>query len=1171
MKPSHKLNEHQGLWTTLSFVFLVMFLFGSYFTSDYFNGDSVLTGNVIIDLGSYSYDTDILSTSSEVGEPADFIISLFDENSTSADNFNCSILFYCDDSNFDFESTSLECEDVNGESIAVKDMVYDNVIGSYSYLEVFDNSGSFDYEINCINQEDEITTNKINYEILELEQDFSVEDIALEKNAIVGEQVDFEIIVSTNNAYDGVEYIVNYGDEEEGFVAQAVEYNLVQGKNNLTFNHVYDTSGTYSFDFSIDPSNLVLESDENNNDISINVIVSASGTIIIDNDTLDDDNVNDTNDNETNDNGDNGDNGDEGDGNTENEFDVNLSIVKTEKDMYTKLNILINTSDETICRYDYENNTFDDMKRLSYNYELEHEKILYFYDAKTIEFHIRCINDEGYEYYTKSPQVVIRNILDVWLENLEEDENYYETKKESLEDDKGGLKEDIDNEDSESRKERLQEELDVVNIDSIYVSAMYDLSGEYRSILDDLQNKSDEVDEDYIEDIDEDISSLIGNLSSINSDINDSLENDLDKLYNYYNDKIDIYEELYEKYLEKLEYENEKKDYSNDYLIELYNYKVNKIQLDLDKYNALSDLDYDYDDNIDFLEDELVYYQDEIEIIKQEEIIDDLEIEKDSFDFKISLYEDYKNNISDLEDEIEDALDVAQSERETMVISDLEDLLEDLDSLKEALDEDVDLFEDEIDRVEDEIELAEDNEYDANDNNDDVADDNKSNSEIVKWDSSSSSSISKKLYDNTEISEFVVNLKTDNATNITSGEVLYEVLNKSEYVTGNYNIFSAFKFSLVNESQVENVTINFEKSSSELLSENISKENITLLIYSSSISDWKNVGTALTTSSGLLKYSSIITTSGVYGIGVYHESTSTYMNQTIDINDTINCIPNWECGQFSACNNGKKVKICNDTNACDVNNLTKEETESCDVKPECDDGIKNGDEEGVDCGGSCARSCEKQKVDIDLDKAGEIAEKASPGLGAIGWVILVIIAVTSVVLVSVESVMRHKNKSMFNRFKKKQKAKAEGTDKPKAYFNKKLIKLIIVELLQGKDLEEIKQNCVKLKFNVDEIVPILSVVRFIVNQVKAKMTKGRIASVLIQGGWREDDSKYIIDFVRLNMLIYQIKEYELDTSSNEDRQLVVEIFKEDGYPDDIIAQGFKVLGKSNAKKGKIKK
>jgi hypothetical protein len=67
------------------------------------------------------------------------------------------------------------------------------------------------------------------------------------------------------------------------------------------------------------------------------------------------------------------------------------------------------------------------------------------------------------------------------------------------------------------------------------------------------------------------------------------------------------------------------------------------------------------------------------------------------------------------------------------------------------------------------------------------------------------------------------------------------------------------------------------------------------------------------------------------------------------------CTPKWECIDFGLClATGIRVRKCIDVNNCQNENLGKpKEFEYCNYSPTCFDLLKNGDEEGVDCGGPC--------------------------------------------------------------------------------------------------------------------------------------------------------------------------------------------------------------------------
>ncbi len=67
------------------------------------------------------------------------------------------------------------------------------------------------------------------------------------------------------------------------------------------------------------------------------------------------------------------------------------------------------------------------------------------------------------------------------------------------------------------------------------------------------------------------------------------------------------------------------------------------------------------------------------------------------------------------------------------------------------------------------------------------------------------------------------------------------------------------------------------------------------------------------------------------------------------------CIENWLCGEWGPCfPNSTQYRSCEDLSYCGTQILLPPIEQQCVYIPTCFDGIKNGDETGIDCGGSCA-------------------------------------------------------------------------------------------------------------------------------------------------------------------------------------------------------------------------
>lgn len=72
------------------------------------------------------------------------------------------------------------------------------------------------------------------------------------------------------------------------------------------------------------------------------------------------------------------------------------------------------------------------------------------------------------------------------------------------------------------------------------------------------------------------------------------------------------------------------------------------------------------------------------------------------------------------------------------------------------------------------------------------------------------------------------------------------------------------------------------------------------------------------------------------------------------------CVSEWQCSDWNECVNGTQTRTCEDIHNC-VLKTTDEPilSQTCEVIVEetCFDGIKNQDEEGIDCGGVCEQKC----------------------------------------------------------------------------------------------------------------------------------------------------------------------------------------------------------------------
>lgn len=69
------------------------------------------------------------------------------------------------------------------------------------------------------------------------------------------------------------------------------------------------------------------------------------------------------------------------------------------------------------------------------------------------------------------------------------------------------------------------------------------------------------------------------------------------------------------------------------------------------------------------------------------------------------------------------------------------------------------------------------------------------------------------------------------------------------------------------------------------------------------------------------------------------------------------CDERWECSDWGVCSlEGLRTRTCKDINKCGSKQKKPVETTECVYQPTCEDGILNGGETGIDCGGPC-RPC----------------------------------------------------------------------------------------------------------------------------------------------------------------------------------------------------------------------
>lgn len=137
------------------------------------------------------------------------------------------------------------------------------------------------------------------------------------------------------------------------------------------------------------------------------------------------------------------------------------------------------------------------------------------------------------------------------------------------------------------------------------------------------------------------------------------------------------------------------------------------------------------------------------------------------------------------------------------------------------------------------------------------------------------------------------------------------------------------------------------------------------------------------------------------------------------------CEEKWECSEWSVCSIEEiRTRKCKDVNKCGTTKEKPHEVEECEYIPTCFDGVQNGEEEGIDCGGPCApcivpncfdgiKNCHDGSCEEDIDCGGPcepcIREKREPILEIAGlikiprqfpWFMLILILILTILTVS---------------------------------------------------------------------------------------------------------------------------------------------------------------------------
>lgn len=107
--------------------------------------------------------------------------------------------------------------------------------------------------------------------------------------------------------------------------------------------------------------------------------------------------------------------------------------------------------------------------------------------------------------------------------------------------------------------------------------------------------------------------------------------------------------------------------------------------------------------------------------------------------------------------------------------------------------------------------------------------------------------------------------------------------------------------------------------------------------------------------------------------------------------EKILCQEDWLCSDWSVCSmDGNQNRSCEDLERCDTTYFRPSLEQECTYLPTCHDGVQNGDETGIDCGGSC-QACRVVQQPTILVEAG------FPTL----WVFIIILLLSVLLAVTV--------------------------------------------------------------------------------------------------------------------------------------------------------------------------
>ena len=859
---------------------------------------------------------------------------------------------------------------------------------------------------------------------------------------------------------------------------------------------------------------------------------------------------------------------------------INVSYTTGVSNYKTKLTIKVNTSEDAECRFSDTNASYANMTKFSTSDNRTHLGVKTYSEEKTIYVYITCKDLQGNPTKENSSQISIISGIDVALAELKKEIEIYKDEKADHIEYRDEYEKDLKKEDDDDEKAEIQEDIDMEKIEITYYESLINNVEFLQSALRKINNQTKKIEKDYINEYSKKIKNITEDLNKTEEDIDTALLIESDDIYNLLKSKFDLIKKLYDYYDKNETKISEQKDLGNDHIILILEKQKKDLETDKVRYTSLNTLtNGTKSDYITEVEDDILDIDEEITEAKDDETINDYELLIELLTTKIAINKNYKKDLNYLLIQINDGIKFSNENNNYRTA-------QSLTNLKGQTDDEIEDIETDIEDYEEDLETAED----ALDNYEKSADNITVTNNVIKI------TIRSNITNNT-ITQSITNsamymTKTTlvfNKDNSTSGYIYITKLSSIPY-SDNLDI-KTFEWYVINASEgitINKTTLQFKISENYLTSINTTAEKISIYLYDSKNFKWVAQQTSFIKKGENIEFTVANISAGTIAIG-YKKLSEPAKPE---------CKANWVCGNFTECIEGEnktnRTRTCIDQNNCSSNiNNTKIEKRICAAKETCYDEIKNQDEKGVDCGGSCPSAC----VKIEEPKITEEEEKVNKTKSKIVSFVMIALIIISVAGLGAELVLKHKTKKkkivMENPEEtlKKYKEEMAGTSvKPKItkeetmqaisatpvqkenkfkeeklpYFNYEILNKIIQKLCKYEGMDSIKQELQMDGSGRQQVEYALHLANYVFGKLENNVSTENIKGELIKQNWKQNDANHIVNYISVRYLFHELEEYFTISEPNEEENKIMrDMFKSEGYDDELINEAFSIYEKSN--------